>query len=46
MKKDLVSTFTDSILYKIVNMDEFGKPNDDDIKLVMREFHTRGLIES
>lgn len=45
-KKDLVSTFTDSILYKIVNMDEFGKPNDDDIKLVMREFHTRGLIDS
>lgn len=45
-KKDLVSTFTDSILYKIVNMDEFGKPNDDDIKLVMREFHSRGLIDS
>ncbi len=45
-KKDLVSTFTDSVLYKIVNMDEFGKPNDDDIKLVMREFHNRGLIDS
>jgi len=43
--EDLVSTFTDTLLYRIVNMDEFGIPNPDDIKLVLKEFHSRGFIK-
>lgn len=43
--EDLVSTFTDTLLYRIVNTDEFGIPNSDDVKLVLKEFHSRGFIK-
>lgn len=43
--EDLVATFTDTLLYRIVNMDEFGIPNQDDVTSVLKEFHSRGFIK-
>ena len=43
-KDDLLSTFSTSLLYRLVNVDDSGNPSKDEIMLIMGKFKELGLV--
>ena len=42
-KEELLNTFTSSLLYRLINVDDFGNPSKEEILQIMKIFKDNGI---
>lgn len=45
-KIDIYNSFATSLLYRLINVDDYGNPNSEEIMLIMKKFQDMGIIEA